>query len=260
MINAAGQTSVEYLFPKPGKWLALQNGLRAFPGTGYILVAAARPLFTVNSGIFGGGINYKRYFINRQVEKGYTSDCPADEVADYLASQFALYKPAAKSEWACLMTAARVVDACYLKVTHQDCQVNVIITAGVNNACSAGVTPYYVPAPGKVEPGTINTMAFLSHALTPGALVNAVQTVTEAKTQTLRELNVICPVTGAFASGTNTDATLIATATDAIPCEYAGPGTLIGYMLALGVRRALTRTLKTYLVREAQGVYDDISS
>lgn len=158
------------------------------------------------------------------------------------------------------MTAARVVDACWLKVTHRDCRVNVIITAGVNNACSAGVTPYCVQASDKIEPGTINTMAFTSHALTPGALVNAVQTVTEAKTQTLRELNITCPVTGAFASGTNTDATLIAAASDTIPCEYAGPGTLIGYMLALGVRGALTQTLKNYLARQAQDAYDGTPS
>ncbi|MDD2553728.1 MAG: adenosylcobinamide amidohydrolase [Desulfotomaculaceae bacterium] len=247
MVNLSKQATLEYLFPETSKWLALQNGLRAFPGSGYILVTAASSLLTVNSGIFGGGINHRRYFINRQVEKDYTSDCPADEMADYLASQFASYKPAAKSEWAALMTAARVVDACWLKVTHQDCQVNVIITAGVNNACSAGVTPYCVSASGKVGPGTINTMAFINRALTPGALVNAVQTMTEAKTQTLRELNITCPVTGAFASGTNTDATLIAAAADTIPCEYTGPGTLIGYMLALGVRGALTQAVKSYL-------------
>jgi adenosylcobinamide amidohydrolase len=246
LTNTACQTSVEYLFPEPGKWVDLQNGLRAFPGSGYILAAAARPWVTVNSGIFGGGIGHKRYFLNRQVEKSYTSDCPADEMACYLASQIASYKPASKSEWAALMTAARVVDASWLKVTHRDCRVNVIITAGVNNACSAGVTPYCVPAPKIIKPGTINIMAFLSHSLTPGALVNAVQTVAEAKAQTLRELNITCPVTGAFASGTNTDATIIAAA-DSIPCEYAGPGTQIGYMLALGVRGALTRAVKSYL-------------
>ncbi len=254
MVNAS-RTSLEYLLPEAGKWLTLQDGLYAIPGPGYILVTAVTPWLTVNSGIIGGGINYKRYFINRQVEKDYTSDFPADEMADYLTSRFASYKPAA-SEWAALMTAARVVDACWLKITHRDCRAHVIVTAGVNNACSAGVTPYCVP--GKLAPGTINIMSFFSHALTPGALVNAVQTVTEAKTQILREFNITCPATGAFASGTNTDATLIAAATGALLHEYAGPGTLAGYILACGVRAALTRALKTYLARQAQGVYDEI--
>jgi adenosylcobinamide amidohydrolase len=167
-------------------------------------------------------------------------------MAGYLASQFEFYSPSSGPDWAALMTAARVDDACWVKVSHQDCQAHVIITAGVNNACSAGVTPYCVPASDRTKPGTINIMAVLSHSLTPGALVNAVQTVTEAKTQTLRDLGVVCPVTGAFASGTNTDATLIAAA-DSVPGEYAGPGTLIGYMLARGVRGALTRAVKRYL-------------
>lgn len=246
MTFAADKTLAEYLYPETGKWISLQKGLRALPGPGYILAVATRPWVTVNSGIYGGGIGRKRYFLNRQVEKGYASDCPADEMACYLASQFELYSPASKSDWAALMTAARVNDACWVVVSHQDCQVNVIVTAGVNNACSAGVTPYCVPPSDIIKPGTINIMAFLSHSLTPGALVNAVQTVTEAKTQILRDLNVTCPVTGAFASGTNTDATIIAAA-DSIPCEYAGPGTLTGYMLALGVRKALTRAVKSYL-------------
>lgn len=246
MTSADSQTTIEYLFPETGKWVDLQTGLRAFPGPGYILAVAVRPWITVNSGIFGGGIGQKLYFLNRQVEKGYASDYPADEMAGYLATQFESYKPFSRSDWAALMTAARVSDACWVKISHQDCQVNVIITAGVDNACSAGVTPYCVPAPRVIKPGTINIMAFLSHSLTPGALVNAVQTVTEAKTQTLRELNITCPVTGTFASGTNTDATLIAAA-DSISCEYAGPGTLIGFMLAQGVRMALTRAVKSYL-------------
>ena len=251
MTLTGSPTSVEYLFPEPGKWFDLQNGLQALPGPGYILAAVPEPWVTINSGVFGGGIGQKRFFLNRQVDKGYTSDCPPEEMAVYLASEFELYKPIVSSEWAALMTAARVNDASWVRLSHKEHHVTVIITAGVNNACSAGITPHCVPASNTIQPGTINIMAFLSHSLSPGALVNAVQTVTEAKTQTLRELNITCPVTGTFASGTNTDALVIAAA-NSIPCKYAGPGTLIGYMLALGVRRALFRAVKRYLTLEGQ--------
>ncbi|NQS75561.1 MAG: adenosylcobinamide amidohydrolase [Peptococcaceae bacterium] len=244
---------LEYIFPRPGKWSALQKGLFAFPGSDYILVAAAPALFTISTGVIGGGIGHKHYFINRQVEKGYSSSLPANEMTGYLASQFTFYNGAA-SKWVALMTAAPIVDACWARVTHQKHQIDIIITAGVNNACSAGVTPYCALGQDKTMPGTINTMAFISHALTPGALVNAVQTATEAKTQLLREFNITCPVTGSFASGTNTDATLIAAASDTAFCEYAyaGSGTLLGYMLASGVRGALTQALRTYLVKRKQ--------
>jgi len=244
--------SVEYLFPEPGKWFDLQNGLRALPGPGYILAAASEPWVTINSGVFGGGIGPKRFFLNRQVDKGYTSDCPQDEMAVFLASEFEIYRPIVSTDWAALMTAARVNDASWVSLSHKEHYVTVIITAGVNNACSAGITPHCVPASNTIQPGTINIMAFLSHSLSPGTLVNAVQTVTEAKTQTLRQLNITCPVTGTFASGTNTDALVIAAADSISYDEYAGPGTLTGYMLALGVRKALFQTLKRYLALERQ--------
>ncbi|NLJ75924.1 MAG: adenosylcobinamide amidohydrolase [Peptococcaceae bacterium] len=239
---------LEYISPRPGKWSTLQKGLFAFPGSDYILVAAVSALFTISTGVVGGGIGHKHYFINRQVGKNYSSSLPANEMTSYLESQFTFYKAAA-TQWAALMTAAPIVDACWARVTYQKHQIDIIITAGVNNACSAGVTPYCAQGQDKTMPGTINTMAFISNALTPGALVNAIQTATEAKTQILREFNITCPVTGSFASGTNTDATLIAAATDTAFCEYAyaGPGTLLGFMLASGVRGALTQALRTYL-------------
>ncbi len=244
--------SVEYLFPEPGKWFNLQKGLQALPGPGYILMAASEPWITINSGIFGGGISPKKFFLNRQVDKGYTSDCPRDEMAVFLTSEFEMFRPIVSTDWAALMTAARINDASWVRLAHQDHQVTVIITAGVNNACSAGITPHCVPASEIIQPGTINIMAFLSHALSPGALVNAVQTATEAKTQILRELNVTCPVTANFASGTNTDALVIAAADSIFHDEYAGPGTLTGYMLALGVRKALFQALKRYLALAGQ--------
>ena len=252
MTLTGSPTSVEYLFPEPGKWFDLQKGLRALPGPGYILAAASEPWMTINSGIFGGGIGPKRFFLNRQVDNDYMSDFPRDETAAFLASEFAAYIPAAGTDWAALMTAARINDASWVRLAHQEQQVTIIITAGVSNACSAGITPPCVPGPQTIQSGTINIMAFLSYSLSPGALVNAVQTVTEAKTQTLRELNVTCPVTGSFASGTNTDALVIAAADSLSHDEYAGPGTLTGYMLALGVRKALFQALKRYLALEGQ--------
>ena len=90
-------------------------------------------------------------------------------------------------------------------------------------------------------------MAFYAHALSAGAVINAVQTATEAKAQTLREMQILCPDTGVQATGTNTDALIIA-APDRPPLyPYAGPGALPGYLLALGVRHALRRTLERYL-------------
>jgi len=234
--------------PQENQKFRLMGGLQAVLGSTYLLVVAEKPWVTLSSGILGGGLGTKRYFINRQVPSGYCAGQPVEELAAYLAASFKEYDPSRRPDWTALMTAAQVKDACFIRLAGADCRAAVIATAGVDNACAAGVTPYLNLDPAAVgPPGTINIMAFSSRALTHGAIVNAVQTVTEAKAQVLREFSVRCPRTGAYASGTNTDAVIIA-APDAPAClPYAGPGTRIGYLLALGVRRAVAEALKRYL-------------
>ncbi len=245
--NVAGrQTVIEYLEPRPDSWFDLLAGLRAVLTPEYIFIDAGEPKISVSSGILGGGIGRRRYFINRQVDKDYCEDRPAEEIAVFLKDSFQHYDFKEITNWTALMTSAHVSDACWVRVSHGEYRAAVVITAGVENACAAGVgvAPPCVMAPQAAGPGTINIMAFLNHALPPGALVNAVQTATEAKTQALRELNIVCVQTGTYASGTTTDALVIATA-DAGTCPYAGPGTPAGYILALalGIRKALVGSL-----------------
>lgn len=246
------QTAVEFLMPETGKWFSLLAGLYAVVCREYILVAAREPWVAVSSGIIGGGLGSKQYFINRQVEAGYCAGRPEEELAAFLATTFQEYKNSGGSDWTALMTAAHVEDACFIRLARLDCQAAVIVTAGVNNACAAGITPHCTLGSRVNVLGTINIMAFLSHALSNGALVNAVQTVTEAKTQTLCELGVRCPITGAYASGTSTDAVIVAAANTPFCHPYAGPATLMGYLLAFGVRKALPEALKRYRARSKE--------
>lgn len=247
------QTTVEYLLPEPGQWINPGLGLRAMLGSQTIFVDTGVPWISISSAVVGGGLGPKRYFVNRQVERGYHTDNPADEAASFLADTFPGYHAVDSGQWLALMTAALVSDACWVRLSKQGRQALVIVTAGVDNACAAGITPHCA-LDVNPEPGTINIMAFLSHTLPPGALVNAVQTATEAKTQTLRELGIKCPTTGAYASGTTTDALVIAAAAQTPAAPYAGPGTLAGYLLALGVRHGLSQAVRRYLARVAEGV------
>ncbi len=248
--NVAGrQTVIEYLEPRPDSWFDLLAGLRAVLTPEYIFIDAGEPKISVSSGILGGGIGRRRYFINRQVDKDYCEDRPAEEIAVFLKDSFQHYDFKEITNWTALMTSAHVSDACWVRVSHGEYRAAVVITAGVENACAAGVC---VMAPQATGPGTINIMAFLNHALPPGALVNAVQTATEAKARTVRELNIVCSQTGAYASGTTTDALIIATANTGT-CPYAGPGTPTGYILALGVRKALVGSLNKRWRKQGDG-------
>jgi iron complex transport system ATP-binding protein len=247
-------TLIQYIEPAPGEWVDLEGGLRAVLRPGYIFAAAPEPWLAACSGVTGGGLGKRRYFLNRQVDLDYNEARPEEEMSFFLAAGVQEYSNAGRGEWAGLMTGARIGDACWIRLAREDCSLTVIVTAGVNNACAAGITPCCPLESAGGPPGTINIMAFFARALSPGAVINAVQTATEAKALTLRERRILCPDTGVLATGTNTDALIIAAADRPPLYPYAGPGTLPGYLLALGVRLALTRTLERYLPAQKNSV------
>ena len=107
----------------------------------HIFVAAAEPWFAVCSGVTGGGLGRRRYFLNRQVKLSYNEVRPEEEMASFLEANFQEYSGADSGDWAGLMTGAKVIDAGWTRLTLRDSRVTVIVTAGVNNACTAGITP-----------------------------------------------------------------------------------------------------------------------
>jgi adenosylcobinamide amidohydrolase len=80
--------------------------------------------------------------------------------------------------------------------------------------------------------GTINVVAFVPAPLSPAALVNAVMTATEAKTQALLEQDVA-------GTGTPTDAACVLTPTDGTADPYGGPRSRLGADLARAVHAAV---------------------
>ncbi|MFV0260291.1 MAG: adenosylcobinamide amidohydrolase [Acidimicrobiales bacterium] len=88
----------------------------------------------------------------------------------------------------------------------------------------------------RLGPGTINLVAQLPVALEAGALINAVMTMTEAKTQALLEA-------GVPGTGTASDAVLIR-CPDRGPAErFAGPRSVWGARLARAVHAAVAAGL-----------------
>ena len=74
---------------------------------------------------------------------------------------------------------------------------------------------------------TINMIFLIDAHLTPAAMVNAVITVTEAKTDVLLPRSVLTPE-GHRATGTSTDAIVVACTNRGEPLPYAGPATEVG--------------------------------
>ena len=144
-------------------------------------------------------------------------DCPEDykrEVAERHSLPF--------QKCATLGTAANMNNAAICHEKYCDLEVAAVCTGGVEgNAGRAGdPASYYeprddgasmgqVPEPDPI-PGTINAMIFINRELSPGAMVTAVITATEAKTAALQELEVASRYSEGLATGTGTDQMAVA--------------------------------------------------
>ncbi len=138
-----------------------------------------------------------------------------------------------------LLTAASLERARVITLSEGGLQVCAVVTAGVSNATSAGLTP-----PVRLtQANTINLIVLVNRALSKAAMVNAVITITEAKTDTLIRLGIKTPQ-GEIASGTSTDTVVIAHNGEGEPLPYAGPATAAGWLMAKAVRLALPQALR----------------
>ena len=79
--------------------------------------------------------------------------------------------------------------------------------------------------------------------LTPAAMVNAVITATEVKTQVLMARGVRTPE-GYAATGTSTDTIAVASTGSGTLLAYAGPVTLVGWLIGRCVRTVLEEALR----------------
>lgn len=121
---------------------------------------------------------------------------------------------------------------------HGEMRAGVLVTAGVSNATSAGVS-----LPCESRPGTINIILLLDAKLTRSSMLKAIITATEARSAVLNEMDVRT-ADGLIATGTSTDTVTVAM-TGLGPLQpYAGPASVLGWMIAKTVRQALEESLR----------------
>ncbi|GAB4470348.1 MAG: adenosylcobinamide amidohydrolase [Anaerolineales bacterium] len=189
--------------------------------------------FALSSALLGGGFTDFRSLFIYHVHKDYDHPEPWRHLLELSADE-QLPSPTIG-----LLTAASLDRTQVIQLGEGALQVCALVTAGVSNATNAGITPPVMLR----GAATINLVLLVNHALSPSAMVNAVITVTEAKTDTLNRLGVKTPL-GEVASGTSTDTVVIAHNGEGKPMPYAGPATNVGWMMAKAVRLALNQALK----------------
>jgi len=179
----------------------------------------------------GGGLGERSWVLNAQVARDYARHDLAAHGAE-LAALAGLRGPGVV-----MLTAAdvrRVEDAV-------DGGVRVDATVGLTHPTWAADVDGAVSA--RPAPGTINVVVQAPVALAPAALLNALCTATEAKTQALIEA-------GVPGTGTASDAVTVIAPASGVAAEFAGPRSEWGARIARAVHAAV---LAGALARDAAG-------
>ncbi|MFE9192226.1 adenosylcobinamide amidohydrolase [Micromonospora sp. NPDC007208] len=177
------------------------------------------PLRSISSGPLGGGIGLRRWVLNATVPMSYDREDPAAHLAS-LAAELALDGPGVG-----LLTGVDVTEV----VARTDTGVRAWATVGLGLP-----VPAAAPTPTALAQrvGTVNIVVYVPARLADSALVNAVATSTEAKTQAITEL-------GLPGTGTPTDAVTVLCPVGGPEAAYGGPRSTWGAPLARAVHAAV---------------------
>lgn len=178
------------------------------------------PMLVASTAAIGGGVGERSWILNVQVSHDYGRRDVERHVAE-IAQHLGLRK-----EGVGMMTAAAVG-----AVVHEDeMSIDTHVTVGVRK-------PTWAASDEAAERdgmaiGTINIVAFLPVRLSPGGLLNALTTATEAKSQALWDA-------GVAATGTASDAVCVVCPIDGPEDPFGGPRSVWGSPLARTVHRAV---------------------
>jgi len=191
-----------------------------------VWVRSATPLRVLASAVVGGDLDATRHVINMRVRHGYDSDDPGGDLRAFARSR-GIGEP-----FVGLMTAAPTHRARIVWEEADGIRAGAIATVGLGVPVAAGLT-----SPVAWQPSTINLIVLLDAALERAAAVNGVITATEAKVGALTEAGIVT-ADGTPATGTITDAVVLAWTGRGPRVPYLGPGTVAGWCLARAVRQA----------------------
>lgn len=205
-----------------------------------VAVKAATPLTTASSALVGGGLAVVDAILNVHVPKGFAS-ADAAAALDAFARRHRVTGP-----YAGLLTAAWTEKAQTATARRGALTALAIVTVGLSNAITAGVSP----AAPDVSASTINAVVVVDGGADPAALVNAAMTVTEVKTLALVEAGVK-GADGYAATGTSTDAVVVAATQRGARQRFGGPVSDLGWVVGQAAGAALRRGIARWIAERS---------
>jgi len=200
-----------------------------------VVVAAREPLTILSSAFVRGGFTTARAIVNLHVRKNIP-EAETDGILPRFTERRGIPGP-----WVGLLTSAWTEKATFAEVSASGLTALAVTTVGLSNRIAAGQTPV-----AEWAPSTINTIVVVDGAPEAAALVNAVMTVTEVKTSVLAAVDLRCE-DGLLASGTSTDAVVIAATGRGPHCRFGGPISDLGWVVARAAREALETGVRSWI-------------
>lgn len=179
---------------------------------------------------FNGGFGHAFRYINRHVHKDYNND-PEIEIEEFLHLNNIDLEGTVVN-----LTAA---DINKFVTSHREWmgyELNVILTAHAGNAISIGNT-------GERNQGTVNIALITDAPLDNTGMINAFQTIVEAKAQLFNDLKIKDMKTNKISPGTSTDTVSIFVLNDDEKIRYTGRATEIGMAISEMVYESLQKRL-----------------
>ncbi len=200
-----------------------------------VVVTAAEPLAVVSSAVVGGGLTSARAVVNLHVPKSLRLEETEARLAAFAERR------RVPAPWVGLLTSAWTEKARLAEAAADGIRALAVVTVGLSNRVAAGLDRAVA-----WSPATINTIVVVDAVAEPAALVNAVITATEVKTLALTAAGVRCD-DGRLASGTSTDAVVVAATGRGPRCRFGGPVSQLGAVVARAVREALGQAVDRWL-------------
>ncbi|MCW4010203.1 MAG: adenosylcobinamide amidohydrolase [Candidatus Bathyarchaeota archaeon] len=219
------------------------NGVQLVLEGNVLGVFSEAPLKTVSSAFHNGGIKETRVILNVEVPKDYGDESlHMDPDALMLESG---RQVGVTGDFVSMVTAACVKNFALASKREGNLGVSVVATA----ADDAGNTCDHAESAGEEidgqvhERGTINVIVVIDGNPTDSCLVSSIITATEAKTAAMLELDIRSRYSGAAATGTITDAIVVAKTGQGEPLLFGGPASTLGQLVASCTRQAVREAI-----------------
>jgi adenosylcobinamide hydrolase len=212
-------------------------GVSVEVGSEAVVVTSLTPFRVLSSAVHRGGFAEARAVVNLHVGKNDPCTDPAGMIGAFAR------RARVPAPWVGLLTGAHTERAVQAEEAAAGLHALTVVTVGLSNPVAAGSSPVATWAA-----STINTLVVVDADPEPAALVNAIITATEVKGLALREAGLLA-AGGHAASGTSTDAVVIAATGRGVAARFGGPASEMGWVVARTVRVALDRAIADWQER-----------